>query len=77
MEREHSFESDLHRRSEGASLAALEQGPVEAAVLRDSLAGDDESVALAAALQLGDRLRAGEDLDVPALLPADLFALPP
>ena len=77
MEREHSRESDLPRRSGGASLAALEQAPVAPPVLRDSLAGDDEGVALAAALQLGDRLRAGEDLDVPALLPADLFVLPP
>ncbi len=77
MEREHSFESDLHRRYGGASLAALEQAPVAPAILRDSLAGDDEGVALAAALQLGCRLRAGEDLHVPLLLPADLFALPP
>jgi hypothetical protein len=77
MEREHTLGSDLHRRSGGVSLAALEQARVEPAVLRDSLADEDDAVALAAALQLGERLRAGEDLDVPALLPADPFALPP
>lgn len=68
MEQPDAIESDL---------AALEASAVDPITLQALFSSRDEGVILACALQLEERLQAGEALDVESLLPADLFALPP